>query len=133
MAGTGHTSSISFGTSGFTAAYTEIGGASHSRGSLGDSDLTTEDDKTFQPEDLADPGDSQVTFWYDPDEQPPINAAKESIVITFPTPPAGAAGATRTCDGFLTDSSTPTLTSDQLMQATATIKWSGTPVFADAT
>lgn len=126
MATTGHLSTVTFPTSGFTAAFTELGGATLSRPSLKTSHLQTSNYDTFIPGDLADPGESSYTFYHDPDEQPPITGDAESIVVTFPT------GATVTRSGFITSSEEGTAMTNELMMATITIKWSGTPSYADA-
>lgn len=132
MAQTGHTTTLTFGTSGFTAAATEIGGATHSRESLKDSDLATTGYDTFQPGDTVDGGESTMTFFFNPSVQPPITGALESIVKTYPVPSGMSNGATKTQNGFITSWEEPTAVSNELMMSTVTIKWSGNPVYAAA-
>jgi len=129
----GHTSSLTFATSGFTAAITEIGGATHSREDLKTSDLSTTNYHDYQPGDLVEGGESTFTFFYDPDEQPPIAGARENITRTFPIPAGGATGATKQQQGYIKSWEEPTSVTDELMMCTCTIKWSGDPTWTDST
>ena len=57
MAQTGNSATIVFGTSGFTASYSRIGGTGMGRESLDVSHLGTADYMSFQPADLVDGGE----------------------------------------------------------------------------
>lgn len=136
MAGiqTGHGATITFGTSGFTAAFTEISGFDQAREVLDTTQLSTTDYRTKTPGDLVDAGEFTATFFYDADEQPPITGAAETITITYPdSAPGAGGGATAAASGFVSSWSSPTLATDQLMSAELTITWADGPTWADET
>ena len=81
---------------------------------------------------LKDPGQLEITFWFDPDDGPPIDQDAETITVTFPVPSGMTTGATWACSGGMTDFSL-TGPVQGLMQGTATLKFSGPPTFTDAT
>jgi hypothetical protein len=122
----GHLSTISFGTSSFTAAFTELGGASMSRPSLPTTDLLTDDWDTFIPGDTVDPGESQYTFFFNTAALPPIDGAAETIIKTYP------GGETVTRTGFITGYEEGSAITNEVMMANVTVKWSGEPVLAAA-
>jgi hypothetical protein len=78
----------------------------------------------FMPADLADPGELTLTVHHDPSLTPPINAAAETITITWPTPAGLSSGATWSASGFLTGYN-PGAQIGELMTAQVTIKLSG--------
>lgn len=123
---TGHLATVSFAASGFTAAFTELGGAELSRPSLPTTDLATDDWDTFIPGDTVDPGESQYTFFYDTQAQPPIDGPAETIILTYPD------GATITRTGFLTGSKEGDAITNEVMMANMSIKFSGEPLYADS-
>lgn len=120
----GHLSTVSFGTSGFTAAFTELGGASYSRPSLGTTDLATDGGDTFIPGDTYDPGESQFTFYFNTADLPPIDGPRETIVITYPDTE------TITRSGFITGFEEGSAITNEVMMASVTIKWSGSPIYS---
>lgn len=87
---------------------------------------------TFIPSDLENAGELTVELLFDPDDGPPITGAAETITVTFPIPAGGSTAATWACSGFLT-SFEMTAPHDNLMTATATIKFSGEITFTDGT
>lgn len=130
MADTGHGATLAMTTSSFTAQYREMGGASSSREAIDTSHLGTTTGRTFIPGDLVDNGEVEATILYDPDVQPPFNAAPEMMTLTYPVPAGGLSGATEVFTGFITDWTKPTLVTDGLMESTITIKISGDVAFA---
>lgn len=68
---TGHTTTIAFATSSFTAPMILIGSSEMTRPSLDKSHLGTTNYRSFKPGDLVDAGEFDIEFFYDPDEQPP--------------------------------------------------------------
>lgn len=85
--GTGTT--IAFGTSSFHSGVTFIDvSGSMSRGAVETTHLGTTGYRTFEPEDLPDPGTISVTFDFDPGELDVtgliITKAAETVTITFP-------------------------------------------------
>ena len=124
--------SIAFGTSGFTAEILDINGTAIEREVIDSSHHGTSVWRTFIPGDLANPGESTFEFHFDPDEQPPVNAAAETITITFPLPTGGITAATFACSGFISSWEWNVPFEDK-MTGTATIKWSGLPTWTDST
>ena len=132
MADVGTGLAIVFGTSGFTAEITDVNGQGISRESINTSHHGSTIYHAFMPSDLVDPGELTMEFSFDPDEQPPVTSATETITITFPLPAGGVTAATLAASGFVTswEWGAPL---EEKMTATATIKWTGTPVWTDST
>lgn len=87
--GTGTT--VTFGTSGFTAELTDIQISNLSREVIETSNLATPQagagqigSKTFLAGDLTDPGSVTLTGHFNPDTVPPLEGAAETVTITFP-------------------------------------------------
>lgn len=134
MADEGAGASITFGTSGTTINAISIQATGIAREALETTHLqTTGGFKTFIPADYVDGGEVQVTFRYDPDTQPPYNAAAETITITYPVPASKNNGATEAATGFVSSFDPPTLSNDTVMDASMTIKRSGPVTFTAAT
>lgn len=129
---TGHGATLTL--SGFSVSIISIGGFTQSRPALDTSHLGTTDYRTFIPGDLADPGEFEVTFFYDSSTEAPIVGAAASLTITLPDSTSGSgSGATIAASAFCTSWTTPELVTDQLMTATATFKWADGPTFTDET
>jgi len=124
---------IAFATSGFTADLLSLGGADITREVVETTHMETATWRTYMPGDLTDPGSSDMEIAFDPDDQPPITGAVETITITFPVPAGMTNGATRACSGFVSNWSWGPLTIDERMTASITIKWTGAPAWGDAT
>lgn len=131
---TGSGATIAFGTAGFTAKYTRIGGAELSREAIETTDLsvapasgaTTGAYKTFVPDVLIDGGEFTCEFYWDPDStgEPPIDVlAAESITITYKS------GATMSGSGFVTSYTSPEAEAGNLLSAEFTVKWAGAVSF----
>lgn len=118
--GTGTT--IAFGTSNFTADLLSLDSGGASRESYETTHMGTTGDMTFSPKSLVDRGTIDIEIAFDPDDQPPIAGAPETITITFPIPAGGSSGATLVGSGFVTEwaFSVPL---EERKTATATIKW----------
>ena len=123
---TGNGVTIVFGTSGFTANYTRIGGTEMSRESIETTHLGTTDYKTFVPDDLIDGGEFSCEFYWDPasSSSPPISGAAETITITY------TSGETLSGSGFLTSSTGPDAENGSLLSGEFTLKWAGQPTYA---
>ena len=87
---------IVFGTSGFTAQITDVAGPTSSRDSVEITHQGSTGGKAFMPTDLPDYGEISWDIHFNPDDDPPVNLAIESITITWPS------GATWVFDGFVT-------------------------------
>lgn len=134
MADTGNSATIAFGTTGFTAAFVVIGGATITRPRINDSHLATTNLETHMPGDLADPGEQECEFHYNPNTQPPILNAAETITVTYPVPAGLTNGATKAGTGFVTEWTEPDLKNNELMIAKVKVAWDGKtePVYTDA-
>lgn len=135
MADTGCGATITFGTSTFTHNAIEIGGFTQERESVDIAHLGTTTYRDVMPGCLVTPGEFTVQFQYDPDVQPPITAAPETITLTYPIPSGKSAGATVAGTGFVKSWKSPDITIDGLMVGEYTVQWTGVtgPTFTDAT
>lgn len=134
MAFTGNGATLTFGTSGFTGAFTRIGETTMEYEDLEDSDLSTTGFKEYQPGDLEEPGEFEVELFYDVDEQPTRGTA-ETITIDYPLTPGGGndVEATLAGTGYVKSFTTPELVNGELMRSRLTVKWDGKtgPAFTD--
>ena len=124
--GTGTT--IVFGTSGFTAEITDISWSGISREIIDTTHLGTSPasgseigSKTFLAGDLTDPGEISLEGHFDPDQIPPLEAAAETVTITFPLPVGGTTAATWAASCQLT-SYDPSIPLEDKMTFSATLK-----------
>ena len=115
---------IVFATSGFSARLQSVDGPNMSRESINTTHMGTTTALTFMPADLVDSGDLTLTFHFDPSLTPPINAAAETVTITWPVPAGLSAGATWVASAFMTGYQ-PGAQIGELMTAQATLKISG--------
>lgn len=76
------------------------------------------------PGDLVDDGDVTVDIHFDPDSQPPISAAPETITITFPLPAGQSTAGKVVGTGFISAWSWGDPLEDK-MTARMTITWDG--------
>ena len=97
VARTGKGTTITFGTSGWAADKLSLSGPDQTREAIDTTHLgSTDDNKSYIPDDFAEPGTIDFTAVYDPDDgDPPINGAAETITITEPD------GTTRAASGFI--------------------------------
>ena len=134
MADDGAGATLTFATSTATFDITSVQGQGVSRESLPTFHHgTTGGYKTFMPADFKDPGTVTVSWLYDPNEQPTIGAAAETITITYPVPSGDVSGATEASSGFWSDWDAPEISIDQVMIATGTIKRSGVISYTTST
>ena len=90
---------VVFGTSAFSAELLSIGLPSMARGTVDTSHMGTTVALTHLPVDLIEWGELELELNFDPDEEPPLSGAAETVTITFPTPAGGASGATISTKG----------------------------------
>lgn len=121
--GTGTT--IVFATSAFTADVLSINGNDISRPSIDVTKMASSAYREFIPGKLVDGGSIEVEALFDPDNQPPVDQAAETITITFPIPAGGLTGATFVFVGYVETWSWADPLEDR-MTATMTIKVAGT-------
>lgn len=124
--------SITF-SSGFCALIRSVTWGGMQREFLDSSHMaTTNGWMTFMPSDLKDAGELSVDLLFDPDMEPPIEGALETITVTAPIPAGGSTAATWACSGALR-SFEWTGPHDALMTATAALKFTGEPTITAGT
>lgn len=121
MCQTGVGSTLAFLISGWSGRYRQIGGLTESREVLDNTALGDKREKSC-------PGSTirteviECEIFYDTDDPPPINAAKEAIILTL-TPKANqTTGAKISGNGFITSRTSPVLTNDGLLMGTFQLK-----------
>lgn len=117
--GVGDGTTVTFGTSGFTALIIDIDGPSPSRAEVDQTHLGSTGWKTFIPAGTVDPGSYSMNIQYDPTVTIPITAVAETMTID----PAGS-GSTLSFSGFIS-SVNHTFAIDEMMGANITCKISG--------
>lgn len=117
----GHGTAITF-SSGFLALLTGVSVSGISRNAIDTTTFATSGGKTFMPSDTYDPGELSVTMQFDTDASVPITGAAETVTITWPD------AETFSASGFLT-SFEITASDEEVMEATAGIKFSGNITF----
>lgn len=127
MAMTGNGTTLTFGTSGFTANIYTISGTEQSREALEDSHIGTTGEKTYIADDLIEPGQFDIEFEWDQSFStfPPISHAAETVTVTFPLKSGETTNATLAGSGFLISSSGPEVANGTIMRGSATVKWDG--------
>lgn len=126
----GFSTTITFGTSAFTAELQSVAWSGYSRASIDTSHMgTTNGLMTFIPSDLIDPGSLAMEISFDPDKTVPLaqTDVAETVTVTFPK--AGATTAAKwAASGFVTDFEF-TDPMDDRMTASMTVKFSGAITF----
>lgn len=127
--GTGTT--VTFGTSGFTAQILEVGWGGIERESVESTHMGTTDAKSFIPGTLYDPGELELEIAFDGDDAPPIGGAVETITVEFAKKSSGSTnGAQWAASGFVTEFEATAPLEDK-MTATMTVKLTGAISFTD--
>jgi hypothetical protein len=123
---TGNSGTISLSSSAISMSFTKIGEWQTTRNKLEASHLGTVGLKEYVPDDLAEPGEVEVEGFFDPrNDLPNINAAAETITITYPKEATGATAATLAGSGFLTMLSRPELVNGTLSKAKFKVAFDG--------
>ena len=135
---TGNLSTATFATSGLALNLKQIGGVEMTVEAIDDSHLGTTNFRTFCPSDLADPGEFEVEFEFDPDLADDLLTAiqlgaSETVTITYPSTKANGSTLVGSC--FMTAFRTADLNNDGQMLGSMTWKFDGKtePAFTDAT
>jgi len=109
---------MTFTTSAWTANYVSISRSGNSRESLDTSHQGTTTTKSFVPASLRDPGSWDLEFQYDPLQDPPQDAAAETVTLAWPD------GEEEACTAFMTNFEY-TGSLDEVAMGTATLKITG--------
>ena len=130
---------VTFGTSGFTANVESIRWNGIARNAIPTFHLGTAapgankfGNKTFIPSRLSDPGELQMSVHFNPQTNPPIDGLAETVTITFPKAPADSTPAIWSATGFVTAYDL-TDEMEAAMMANMTVKISGNVTMVDAT
>jgi len=117
----GYGTTITFGTSGFSANLISVDGPGLERGSIDITHMGTSNAMAYIAQALYDVGEISVTFEFNGADSPPISGATETITIDW----AGATGSgswsfSAFCTGYR-----PGASIGERMQATMTLKATG--------
>lgn len=132
MADVGTGTSVAFGTSAYSANLEDLSWGGLERPKVATTHLGTTTMGTSMPGDIVEPGSVTLIVQYDPDTQPPIEGAAETITITYPVPTGHSNGATHAFTGYVTKFTPPDAKVDTLMLATIELAISGDVSFTDA-
>lgn len=125
MADMGFGATITFQT-GFFAQFRVIDDLGSTREAIETTHNGTADGwATFIPSDIKKMKACRIQMLFDPDTEPPIDAAAENVTITFP------GGATLACSGFMTDAGA-SIPYDDLMTQDVELQLSGAPTWTPA-
>lgn len=130
---------VTFGTTGFTANIVSAAWSGFARGALDTTHLGSTQPstnqfggRTFIPTKLADPGTLALTVRHNAHVLPPIHQAAETITVTFPLVSGDSTPATYAGSGFAT-SYEVTAATEELMEGVLTVKMTGVWTHAPAT
>ena len=115
----GHGTTITFGSSGFSAALIGVGGPAATRGAIKSSTMSTADAPEYIPEELYDGGEVKIVVEHDGSDTIPIASAAETITINW-----GGTGNSDSFSGFCTAYEASASIGER-MQGTMTIKVTG--------
>lgn len=125
-ADTGAGTTIAFGTTGFTAYFTEVDSGEQSRPALEDTYLASTK-KTFMPGDLEDPGVLSGSFYWNQSFTtfPATTTTPETVTVTFPLKSGESTNATLAGTGIVTRVKGPVARVGNLMMGSITVQWDG--------
>lgn len=133
---TGNGTVLTFGTSGFTAFFMEIGGTEQEVPDIKTSHLGTTVKETYIAGDLYESGEFECEFQANTstNAQPTIGGTAETITITYPVPTGLTNGATLAGTGYVKKRKTAGAKNNELMMGNMTVKWDGVtgPTFTAA-
>ena len=136
MADIGTGSSFAFGTTPIALDYTSIEASGVTRESIDVSNLGTTTNMEFIPAKLSDAGEITFEGLLDPNLGDAlvlkVNAAVETMTVTFPTPSGGSSGSTFAASGFLTSFEWG-VPMEEEMTFSMTVKLSGAITWTDST
>jgi hypothetical protein len=136
--GTGTT--ITFGTSGFTAELLSLRWTGISRNVVDTTPLSITPAPTgqignrrYKAAHAVDPGSLECEFHFNPDLKPPLDGVQELITVTFPMVAGDATAPIWKCNGMLTSWDIEGISLDEKMVARGTIKLTGSIEIVGAT
>ena len=115
----GHGTTVTFGTSGFSARLIDVGGPGAKREAIDSTTMATVAAKEFIAAALYDGGELSLTVEHDGTNDPPISSAAETITINW-----GGSGNSYSFSGFCTGYN-PKASIGARMQAELAVKVTG--------
>jgi hypothetical protein len=117
---------VTLTTTFFTASVVSIQLPLGTREAIETSHLGTVDYRTFMPQNLVDAGELSCVIQYDGATTPAsITGGTATLTVAVPAPPGSTATNTVTATAFVIDAGTVSITNDDLMEATVTMKLTG--------
>jgi hypothetical protein len=132
---TGNGATVTFGTSGFTGEIIDMDFDELSRPVLSQNQLTSTGFDKKGPGDLVDAAGFTITFFLNPNSQPPISGAVETVTVTFPPPAGDDNGATYAGNAFVDKWKPGSLKNNEYIVATCHVTWEGgsaSPTWTDS-
>lgn len=111
---TGNLAIATFTNSGFTSRIRVIGELDRTIAKLEASALDTDGDKEYIADDLGEPGELEIEFYWDPVTGPPAKGVVDVITVTFPPHPDYSTPASYTASGFFLNELFPSLKNGEL-------------------
>ena len=126
MADTGAGVTIAFGTTGFTASFTEVDSGEQTRDAIEDTHLSSSK-RTYIAGDLEEPGTLSGTFYWDQSFStfPATTTTAETVTVTYPLKSGETSNATLAGTGLVTRVKGPVARVGDLMMGEVTVKWDG--------
>lgn len=131
MAGIGTGTTVTFGTSGFSAELLGIDHGDIARPKI-DTTHYGSTGRTARPGKLVDPGEVELELAFDPADRPPVSADPEVITIQMPPEAGEITGAKLEGTGFISGWKFG-LPLEERNTGSATVVWSGAPTWTDPT
>lgn len=125
---TGNLATITFTESGFTARFRKIGELDRTIGKLDATALETEVDKEYIADDLGEPGEVEIEFFFDTKATPPPRGVVDVCTVTYPTRPDEATPASYTGSGFFLNELFASLANGELQMGKAKFAFDGRSV-----
>ena len=125
MSDTGNQSTFVLTSAGAVGTAKMINPGEETIEALEDSDLSTTNQKTFQPDDLSDPGEGTMTYFMDTAATQIAVGAVDTLTITYPQRTGETAPATEAGTVIITGNQKPTLANGQLQEGELKFKWDG--------
>ncbi|TWU19563.1 hypothetical protein [Allorhodopirellula heiligendammensis] len=111
----------------FIAKFTQIGELQRTVDALETSHLATEDEKSFVPGDLVEPGEVEHEYFWNGAEIAPDARVRATLTVTMPMSPDQSAPASWVASGFFTMRLIPAAQLNTLMKGKTKFKLDGVP------
>ncbi|TWT91390.1 hypothetical protein [Neorhodopirellula pilleata] len=109
----------------FQARMKQIGELQRTIDALETSHLTTEDEKSYIPGDLVEPGEIEMEFFWNGAALPPDARVRATLTVTLPAAPDQSAAASWVASGFFTLRLLPSAQLNTIMMGKTKFKLDG--------